>query len=118
MTTMAGGDARAVEQVRGQPDDALDEPAADEVAADVGLAVAAEEHAVGQDDGALAAAGLERLDEVQEEGVVAVSGGRDAVLETPELVVGGVEAVGPRLGRERRIGDREVERLEAAGRGS
>ena len=81
---------------------------------DVGLAVAAEEHAVGQDDGALAAAGLERLDKVQEEGVVAVPGGRDAVLEAPELVVGGVEAVGPRLGREGRVGDGEVEGLEAA----
>jgi hypothetical protein len=57
--------------------------------------VAAEQHAVGQDDRALAGA-LERLDQVQQEGVVAVLGRRDAVLEAAELVVGRVEAAGPR----------------------
>ena len=36
----AGRDAGAVEEVRGQADDALDEALADEVAADVGLGVA------------------------------------------------------------------------------
>ena len=67
----------------------------------------------GQDDRALARA-LERLDQVQQEGVVAVLGRRDAVLEAAELVVGRVEAAGPGLGGERRIGDGEVEGLEAA----
>ena len=42
----AGGDAGAVEEVGGQADDALDEAALDEVAADVGFLVAAEQHAV------------------------------------------------------------------------
>ena len=52
--------------------------------------------------------------EVQEEGVVAVPGRRDAVLEAPELVVAGIETVRPCLRRERRIGDREVEGFEAS----
>ena len=109
----AGGDAGAVEQVGGQTDDPLDEAAPDQLAADAGLAGAAEQHAVGQDDGAPTGA-LERGDEMQQEGVVAVLRRRDAVVEAPEGVVRGVEAVRPRLGREGRIGDREVERPQAA----
>ena len=49
----AGRDAGAVEEVRGQADDALDVAALDEVAPDDGLGIAAEEHAVGEDAGAL-----------------------------------------------------------------
>jgi hypothetical protein len=71
----AGGDAGAVEQVGGQADDALDVALADQVAADVGLGVAPEQHAVRQDAGALAGA-LERADDVQQVGVVALLGGR------------------------------------------
>jgi len=109
----AGRDARAVEQVRRQPDDALDEPAPDKVAADVGLPVAAEQHAMRQDDRALARR-LQGLDQVQQEGVVAVLRRRHTVLEAPELVVLWVQSVGPGLGREGRIGHRVVEGLEAA----
>jgi len=68
---------------------------------------------VGQNDRALALA-LERLDEVQQKGVIAVLGGRDAVLETVELVVGGVEPVRPGFGGKRRIGDGEVEGFQGA----
>ena len=49
----AGGDAGAVEEVGGQADDALEVAGADELLADRGLGVAAEEHAVGQDAGGL-----------------------------------------------------------------
>lgn len=49
---------------------------------------------------------------MQQEGVIAVLGGRDAILETVELVVRGVEAIRPGFRGERRIGDSEVERLE------
>ena len=73
----AGGDAGAVEQVGRQADDALDVALADQVAADVRLGVAAEQHAVRQDAGALAGA-LERADDVQQVGVVALLGGRRA----------------------------------------
>ena len=93
----AGGDAGAVEEVGRQADDALDQPAADQVAADVGFLVAAEEDAVGQDDGRLARA-LERLDQVQHEGVVAVLGrGHAEAVEAPEFVVFRVDAAGPVL---------------------
>ena len=106
-------DAGAVEEIGGQADDALDEAAPDEVAANVRLPVATKEDAVGQDDRALSSA-LQRRDQMQEECVVAVLGRRDAVGEAPVPVVGRIEAAGPRLGREGRIGDGEVERLEAA----
>ena len=109
----AGGDAGAVEEVGGQADDALDEAAPDEIPADVGLPVAAEQHPVGQDDGALAPA-LERGDQVQEKGVVAVFGRGEAVLEAPVLIVGRIEAVGPGFVGKGGIGDGEVEGLEAA----
>ena len=44
----AGGDAGAVEEVGGQADDALDVALAHEGAADVGLSVAAKQHACGR----------------------------------------------------------------------
>ncbi len=49
----AGGDAGAVEEVGGQADDALEIAGADELLADRGLGIAAEEHAMGQDAGGL-----------------------------------------------------------------
>ena len=85
-----------------QPDDAQDQSAHDEIAADAGLSVAAEEYPVRKNDRALARA-LERSDEMEEEGVVAVLRGRDPVLEAAALVVVWIEAVRPRLGRERGI---------------
>src|SRR5204863_1311592 len=102
---------RAIEKVGGQADDAFDEAALDEVPADVGFLVAAEEHAVRQNDRALAFA-LERRGQVQQESIVTVFSGRNAVLETLELVVGRVETAGPGLRGKRRIGDSEIEGLE------
>ena len=52
--------------------------------------------------------------EVQEKGVIAVLGRGDPILETPEFIVGRIETAGPCLGRERGIGDGEIERLETA----
>ena len=84
----ARGDAGPVEKVGGQADDALDVALADQVLADVGLGVAPEEHAVRQDARALAGA-LERADDVQQIGVIALLGGRHAeVLEALVGVVG------------------------------
>ncbi len=108
-------DARAVEEVGGQADDAGDEAAAHQLAADVGFGVAAEEHAVGQDHRGFAGA-LHGFQDVQQEGVVAVARWRDAVLEAPEGVVGRVHPAGPVLLREGRVGDHEVVELQAAGR--
>ena len=100
----AGGDAGAVEQVGGQADDALEDAGADELSADDAFRAAAEEHAVGQDAGAFARA-LERADDVQQVGVVALLGGRLAPDEALEGVVRRREAGGPGLVGERRIGD-------------
>ena len=73
----AGGDARAIEQVGGQADDALDVALADQRAADVGFGIAAEEHAMRQDARAFAGA-LERAHDVQQVGVIALFGRRHA----------------------------------------
>jgi len=111
----AGGNAGAVEQVGRQADDAFDLTAADDFAADVGFRVAAKQDTVRENDRPFAGA-LERSQQVEEEGVVAVLGGRDAEGETAVQVIGRVETVAPRLGGERRIGDDEIETLEAATR--
>ena len=59
---------------------------------------------------------LERAEDVQQVGVVALLGGRHAVvLEALEGVVGRVEAGAPALVAEGRIGDDVVEGLELAG---
>ena len=108
----AGGDAGAVKEVGGQADDALDVALADQGAADVGLGVAAEQHAVRQDARAFAGA-LERADDVQQVGVVALLGGRRAEgLEAVVGIVERIEAGAPALVAERRIGDDVVEGLE------
>ena len=108
----AGGDAGAVEEVRRQADDALDVATLDEVAADVGLGIAAKQHAVREDARAFAGA-LERAEDVQQVGVVALLAGRDAVvLEALPGVVLGIEAGAPALVAEGRIGDDVVEGLE------
>ena len=75
----AGGDAGAVKEVGGQADDAFDVAALDEVLADDGLGIAAEEDAVREDARAFAGA-LERAQDVQQVGVVALLGGRHAVV--------------------------------------
>ena len=109
----AGRDAGAVEQVGRQADDALDIAPANDVLAYLGLDVAAKEHAVGQDDRTFAGA-LHRFQDVQQEGVVAILGRRNAVLEAAIQIVGRIEAVAPGLGGKREIGHHEVEGLEAA----
>ena len=112
----AGRDAGAVKEVGGQADDALDVALADEVAADVGLGIAAEEHAVRQNAGAFAGA-LERADDVQQIGVIALLGGRRAEgLEALVRVVERVDAGAPAFVAEGRIGDDVIEGLEACRR--
>ena len=79
----AGGNAGAVEEVGRQADDALDVAAPDDLAADGRLGAAPEEHAVRENDRAFARA-LQGGEDVQQEGVVAVLRGRDAVVEAVE----------------------------------
>ena len=100
----AGGDAGAVEEVGGQADDALEIAGANELLADRGLGIAAEENAMGQDAGGFARA-LHRADDVQQVGVVALLGGRLAPGEALEGVLRWRDAGGPGLVGERRIGD-------------
>ena len=114
---MQAGNASAVEQVGRQADDTLDEAAPDEISADVRLLVAAKQYAVRQDDRALALA-IERRNQVQEEGVVAVFRRRNAVLEASVLVVVWIETAGPSLGGKGRIGDGKVKGLEGGRPGS
>ena len=64
-------------------------------------------------DDAAFASGLERFEDVQQEGVVAVLGRWDAVLESFEFVFGGYQSVAPRFVAEGRIGDGEVECFQA-----
>ena len=79
----AGGDAGAVEEVGRQADDALDVAAPDDLPADGGLGAAPEQHAVRENDRALARA-LEAGEDVQQEGVVAVLLRRDAEREAAD----------------------------------
>ena len=86
--------------------------ALDEVAADGTLGTAAKQHAVRENARAFAGA-LERAEDVQEVGVVALLAGRDAVvLEALPGVVLGIEAGAPAFVAEGRIGDDVVEGLE------
>ena len=107
----AGRNAGAVEQVGGQPDDALDVAALDQAPPDHGLGVATEQHTVRQDHRAAAGA-LHRGQDVQQEGIVAVLGGWGAVGEAPVHVAAHVDAVAPGFGREGRVGHHEVEGLQ------
>ena len=86
--------------------------ALDEVAADGGLGIAAKQNAVREDARAFAGA-LERAEDVQQVGVIALLAGRDAVvLEALPGVVLGIEAGAPAFVAEGRIGDDVVEGLE------
>ena len=107
----AGGYAGAVKEVGRQADDALYVAAPDEIPADIGLPVAAEQHTVRQDDRSFALA-LKRCDEVQEEGVVTILGRGNAERKASVLIVRGIQPIGPGLGRERRIGNRKVKGLQ------
>ena len=109
----AGRDTRAVKQIRRQTNDALDVAALDDIFADGGLSAAAKQHAMRENDRTLAAA-FERGKDVQQKGVVAIFLRRDAEGETTIEVVGRIEAVAPRLGGERGIGDGKIEGLERA----
>ena len=73
----ASGDTSAVEEVGGQADYALDVALTHQVAANVRLGVAPEQHAVWQDAGTFTRA-LERPDDMEQVGVVALLGGRRA----------------------------------------
>ena len=66
----------------------------EQVLDDVSFGVATEQYAVRQNDSAFAGA-LERLDDVEQEGVVAVLGRRHAKLKAVELVVLRIESVAP-----------------------
>ena len=108
----AGRDARAVEQVGRQADDALDVALAHQGATDVCFRVPTEQHPVRQDAGAFAGA-LERAYDVQQVGVIALSGRRHAEgFKTVVGIVVRVEPGAPAFIGERRIGDHVIEGLE------
>ena len=67
----ARGNASAVEQVGWQADNTFDKAALDEMSADTRLLIAAEQDPVRHNDRALTLA-LERRNEMQEKGVVAI----------------------------------------------
>ena len=108
----AGRDARAVEQVGRQADDALDVALAHQGATDVCFRVPTEQHPVRQDAGAFAGA-LERAHDMQQVGVIALSGRRHAegFKAVVEIVVR-VEPGAPAFVGKRRIGDHVIKGLE------
>jgi hypothetical protein len=109
----AGGNARAVEQVRRQADDALDVALAHQVPPNAGLGIAAKQHPVGQNHRRLART-LQRLEDVQQKGIVAVFIRRCPILKPLELVRLDADPIAPRLVGEGGIRHRKVEPLEAA----
>ena len=97
-------DTCPIEEVGRQSDNAFDESALDKLRADVLLCVASEQDPVRQDDGSLSVC-LERCEDVKQEGVVAIFLWRHSKARKPtELVVFWVNAIGPVLGRKRRVG--------------
>ena len=76
----AGGDAGAVKEVGGQTDDSFEVAGTNELGADDRLGIAAEQHAVRQDAGALAPA-LQGPNNVQQIGIVALLGGVSPMLQ-------------------------------------
>ena len=101
----AGGDAGSIEQVGGQANDALNVSLSHEVPADVALGVATEQNAVRQDARAFAGA-LERANDVQQVGVVALLAGRRSErLESLVGVLKRTDAGAPALVGEGRIRD-------------
>ena len=110
-----GGNTGAVEQIRRQTDDGLDVAALDEISADHAFGIAAEQHTVRKNAGAFAGA-FQRAQDVQQIGIVALFGGRRAVVfEALVRVVVGIEASAPAFVAERWIGDHIVEGFEFAG---
>jgi hypothetical protein len=108
----AGWDARAVEEVWRQTDDALEVASLDQVAPDCPLGSPSKQHAVREDTRAFAGA-FERAKDVQEISVIPLLAGRDAVVEALPGVVFGIEAGAPTFVAEGRIGDDIIERLES-----
>ena len=82
----AGRDARAVKEIRGQADDGLEVAGADELLANDGLDIAAEEDAMRENARGFAGA-LHRADDVQQVGVIALLLGRHAPGEALEAVL-------------------------------
>jgi hypothetical protein len=107
----AGRDAGAVKQISGQADDALDVALAYQVAANVSLGIATEQHAVRQNARALAVT-LERAHEVQQISVIALLGRRRTEAIEPFVwIIERVNASAPALVAEGRIGDDIIESL-------
>jgi hypothetical protein len=107
----AGWDACAVKQVRRQADYAFKVATLDQVAPDCGLSATTKQHTMRQDARAFAGA-LERAEDMQKVGVIALLAGRDAVGETLPGVALGIEASAPAFVAEGRIGDDVVEGFE------
>ena len=102
---------RVVEQAGAEAEDALDEVRLHQRLAQCGL-LAAEEHAVREEDRGASGLGVEALGDVLEEGVVGAALRRDA----PEVAAVGVVGEGvavPRLDRVGRVGQHDVEGLQA-----
>src|SRR5690606_36004470 len=85
-----GRNAGTQEEVRGQADDALDVALADQVATDIGLGMPSEQYPMRQNACPFARA-LERADDMQQIGIVALLAGWRA--ERLEAVIGIVERV-------------------------
>ena len=106
-------DARAIEEIGRQADDTFDAAQlVDDVLAQLCLTASAEEHAVREDDGALAGV-VHGADDMEQESVVATLGRWHAYLLAPAPVnIVALGALQPVLLRERWVGDDIVEAHE------
>ena len=107
----AGRDAGAVEQVRRQADDGLDEVLFEELLADLLLRPAAKEHAVGHDGGDHAAGLADGQHVLGEHQVALLARGRTPA---PAEALGELHVAARIVLAERRIGDDAVEALQLA----
>src|SRR5260221_9145659 len=115
-TMMQGRNARAVEQIGRQPDNALAITPSHNLSADVGLRIASEQKTLRKVHRRLARA-LEARQDVQDEREVAVLLRRSAKREAMKEVVRWVEPARPRLEGKGRIGHYEVKGLELSSLG-
>ena len=109
----AGGNARAIKEIRRQPDNAFDKTTADYFPSDSSFGIATEKHAMGQNDRSFPCA-LQGCKDMQEESVIPVLVRRDTVIKALELVLLRVEAVASSFSGKGWIGYDKVECLEAA----
>ncbi|OQB36471.1 MAG: hypothetical protein BWY09_01923 [Candidatus Hydrogenedentes bacterium ADurb.Bin179] len=108
-----GGDAGAIKEIGRQSDDSLDIATPHDFTPDDRFRAATEQYPVGMNHGAFAGT-LQAGENMEQEGIIAVLGGRDTERKASVNVVGGVEPAAPRLVGKGEIGNHIIEGLQFA----